>query len=1146
MSDIDSLVIDINAKSQRANDAIDRLVGKLDRLSTSLTKINGTNLSGLANGVQKLGTAMQTMNNVKTADFTRLATNLTKLGNVNTQALNTMASSMSHLTRAFNNLGTVSSNAQQVGELANNLSQLGSARMQRAIVSIPQLATAMSNLMATLSTAPRVSRNVIDMANAMANLSAQGSHVGTASRHMVSGLNRTSTSANRASKSYKGLASSIGKFYATYFAVIRGLKGLWQSIESTADYIEAYNYFNVALGKIGSDWSEQFEQYGYENAEAYAESFSKRLSEGLRDLSGVEIQIGADGKGILSATGMKNLGLNIQEVTQYASQLASVTNSVGQTGEVSLAAAESLTKLGADISSLFNIDFSQAMTNLQSGLIGQSRALYKYGIDITNATLQTYAYELGIEKAVSEMTQAEKMQLRMIAILDQSKVAWGDLANTISSPSNMMRQFTNNLKETGIVLGQLFVPLLQKVLPVINGATIAIKRLLVNIAGFLGIKLDLDSFGQGYNSMGEDIDGATDSLDDLTEASKKAKGALRGFDELKVINTSDSNAIKGMEDTLDLTDEILAATSEYEKVWDEAFDKMENKAEQFADKFELFFEPFAKLFESIMNFNSPAWEGFAGFFDNLGDIAWPVIKGGLGAISDFIDDIPPSVAQNIGQGFGALATALVTIAGLSGISHILGGIVSAITSHPIIAALGLLTGSVLFFATEIEEIENAEEIEVFGDTLENINTNAELFGEKISDAINTIHNTIENAGEADIAYIEDLWEEYQNLAGQTELSADEVTRLKTVSETLEDYIPGFKKVIEDETKTWGEQVTAIEELIAQKEKMYKLDAAKRMITTSYQTLIEAEKAYSEASELLEPIEDARNQAWDDYYNARKELARLEEELGYTYEDATRGAGGARKYGAESDPLVKQHLYVNKLKSEYEDLEKQVNALSPSFKQYQDALADAQADVDWIYNYIAELEGASVTSAEKTVEITNDATKSIEEMSTSATGAINGIEEEASKSANETTKHFEDMVKAIGTKVTELSKIKIDIPISFSGIGSLINKIFDFNVPKYAVGGFPEDGLFFANHSELVGRFANGKTAVANNEQIISGIANGVRSANAEQNALLQEQNALLRQILQKETGISANEIFESVRNSASNFYSRTGNPAFDY
>ena len=49
-------------------------------------------------------------------------------------------------------------------------------------------------------------------------------------------------------------------------------------------------------------------------------------------------------------------------------------------------------------------------------------------------------------------------------------------------------------------------------------------------------------------------------------------------------------------------------------------------------------------------------------------------------------------------------------------------------------------------------------------------------------------------------------------------------------------------------------------------------------------------------------------------------------------------------------------------------------------------------------------------------------------------------------------------------------------------------------PKYAEGGFPEDGLFMANHGELVGRFSNGRTAVANNEQITAGIADAVYDA----------------------------------------------------
>ena len=47
------------------------------------------------------------------------------------------------------------------------------------------------------------------------------------------------------------------------------------------------------------------------------------------------------------------------------------------------------------------------------------------------------------------------------------------------------------------------------------------------------------------------------------------------------------------------------------------------------------------------------------------------------------------------------------------------------------------------------------------------------------------------------------------------------------------------------------------------------------------------------------------------------------------------------------------------------------------------------------------------------------------------------------------------------------------------------------ISAFANGGFPEDGLFFANHNELVGKFSNGKTAVANNDQIIQGIQSGV-------------------------------------------------------
>lgn len=70
---------------------------------------------------------------------------------------------------------------------------------------------------------------------------------------------------------------------------------------------------------------------------------------------------------------------------------------------------------------------------------------------------------------------------------------------------------------------------------------------------------------------------------------------------------------------------------------------------------------------------------------------------------------------------------------------------------------------------------------------------------------------------------------------------------------------------------------------------------------------------------------------------------------------------------------------------------------------------------------------------------------------------------------------------------------------------------ELKFPTYAKGGFPEDGMFFANHTEMVGQFANGKTAVANNDQIVQGIENGVYNAvSAAMKNLVVENNIELR------------------------------------
>jgi len=75
-------------------------------------------------------------------------------------------------------------------------------------------------------------------------------------------------------------------------------------------------------------------------------------------------------------------------------------------------------------------------------------------------------------------------------------------------------------------------------------------------------------------------------------------------------------------------------------------------------------------------------------------------------------------------------------------------------------------------------------------------------------------------------------------------------------------------------------------------------------------------------------------------------------------------------------------------------------------------------------------------------------------------------------------------------------VQVLLGVASLGIAPLLGLI-----GKHANGGFVEDGLFMANHNEIVGQFSNGKTAVANNEMITDGIYRAVLQAMNDSGAL---------------------------------------------
>lgn len=207
--------------------------------------------------------------------------------------------------------------------------------------------------------------------------------------------------------------------------------------------------------------------------------------------------------------------------------------------------SQQLTQLGYDISSFYNISVEEAMTKLQSGLSGELEPLRRLGYDLSQAKLQAVALSLGIDKTFASMTQAEKAQLRYYAIMTQVTTAQGDMARTLDAPANQLRILKAQVAQAGRALGNIFIPMLNKTLPYAI-ALMKVVRLLANaIANLVGFTLpEVD-----YSGVSEGAGDVSDSLEEATENAKKFKKMLLGIDELNIMSDKDTEADESFGDS---------------------------------------------------------------------------------------------------------------------------------------------------------------------------------------------------------------------------------------------------------------------------------------------------------------------------------------------------------------------------------------------------------------------------------------------------------------------------------------------------------------------------------------------------------------------------------------------------------------------
>ena len=549
---IESLEIEIIGSSQSAEQALDALEKSLGRLKTAVkggcgltavtnqltamnTALGSMNSSGIsnltalakgletlskvgnfklsssiANQITSLGTATKSLNGTDFTQLTTLANALAPLATVGKANLGSAISQLSRLPAAIQPLSTMdmSGLSDKIHELVDALeplSTMGKSNLGSAISQLKNLPDAFAKLSSIDMGA--FATKIQEVTNALAPLATEMQKVANGFSAFPAKIQKLLTATNqipkansKAATSYVNLAAKIGVAYA---AVKKMASTIASWINESNEYIESLNLFTASLGSYASE--------AYE----YAQTVSELM-------------------GIDPAVWMENQGVFMTLATGF-----------GVASDRAYTMSQNLTQLGYDLSSFFNISYEDAMQKLQSGISGELEPLRRLGYDLSQARLEAIALSLGIDKAVSSMTQAEKAELRYYAIMTQVTTAQGDMARTLNAPANQLRVLKAQVTQAARALGNIFIPALNAVLPYAIAVAKVIRLLASVIASLFGYTLPEVDYS-GLSDLSSGASDASDAIDDTTGSVKELKKSLLGIDELNLLtDNSDSGSGSG-------------------------------------------------------------------------------------------------------------------------------------------------------------------------------------------------------------------------------------------------------------------------------------------------------------------------------------------------------------------------------------------------------------------------------------------------------------------------------------------------------------------------------------------------------------------------------------------------------------------------
>jgi hypothetical protein len=174
------------------------------------------------------------------------------------------------------------------------------------------------------------------------------------------------------------------------------------------------------------------------------------------------------------------LGISEQAALDAASTFGGMGKQAGLAGKDLTKFSKDTVGAASDLGSFFNVDPTQVLEDIRSGLSGETEPLRKYNIFMNEAAVKTEALRLGLIKEGQELTEQQKILARHSLIMKGVGDAQGDFAETSGGLANGMRIATSFIQSFRVWLGQKTLPVVNRAVQAFNRFSAAIQDLTAN------------------------------------------------------------------------------------------------------------------------------------------------------------------------------------------------------------------------------------------------------------------------------------------------------------------------------------------------------------------------------------------------------------------------------------------------------------------------------------------------------------------------------------------------------------------------------------------------------------------------------------------------------------------------------------------